>query len=180
MEVPFAAVLAYKSRNINETCIYEGKTDFFKKQYEELQRFYQQRIECDLPIYCCSITNDITTIKKRNSRNFACGGGINIFAVTDNGNIYSCEHLAFDEKYAVGNIASGIDKKVLESMQPDDVNSILECSNCWIRFFCSAGCFSEKMLIGRASKSLPKEECTLKRIYCGMAFFLFVRKVERN
>lgn len=183
LEVPFAAVLAYKSRNINETCIYEGKTDFFQKQYEELQRFYQQRIECDLPIYCYSITNDITTIKKRNLRSFACGGGINIFAVTDNGNIYSCEHLAFDEKYAVGNIASGIDKKVLKSMQPDDVNSILKCNDCWVRFFCSAGCFSEKMLIGRTSKSLPKEECALKRIYWDFILTLYLileKRIKEN
>lgn len=64
-------------------------------------------------------------------------------------------------------------------MQPDDVNSILECSDCWIRFFCSAGCFSEKMLIGRTSKSLPKEECALKRIYWDFILALYLILEQR-
>lgn len=174
LNLPFAAVLAYKSRNVNDTCVYDGKIESFKKQYEDLLHFYKNRIEKGNLINCFSIMNDVITIKMRGLKKYACGGGINIFAVTDNGNIFSCEHLAFDSKYAIGNIASGINKKMLKEMQPSNVSSINGCKKCWIKYYCSAGCFSEKILIGRHRQTLEKEECDLKRAYWDFILSMYV------
>lgn len=174
LNIPFAAVLAYKSRNVDNTCVYDGKIESFKKKYEDLLSFYKKLIERGDSINCFSIMNDVITIKTRNLKNYACGGGINIFAITDNGNIFSCEHLAFDSKYAIGNIASGINKELLTTMQPTNVNSISGCEKCWIKYLCSAGCFSEKMLIGRHCQTLESEECDLKRIYWDFILSIYV------
>lgn len=174
LNLPFAAVLAYKSRNVDDTCVYDGKIESFKQQYKDLLNYYRNRIEKGDSINCFSIMNDVITIKTRRLKQYACGGGINIFAVTDNGNIFSCEHLAFDSKYAIGNIASGINKKSLKEMQPSNVNSITGCDKCWIKYYCSAGCFSEKILIGRHHQTLESEECDLKRIYWDFILSLYV------
>lgn len=187
LNFPFAAVLAYKSRNVDETCVYDGKIESFKKQYEDLFNFYKNRIERSVPINCFSIMNDVLTIKMHGMKKYACGGGINIFAITDSGDIFSCEHLAFDTKYAIGNIVSGINKELLKEMQPSNVSSIIGCEKCWIRYYCSGGCFSEKMLIGRHRQTLENEECELKKIYWDFILSLYVlleihgkNKVDNN
>ena len=102
LNIPFAAVLAYKSRNTDDSCKYDGKLDFFEDQYKNLLNFYISRIENKLPINCYSIKNDIWLLKRHEKRNYSCAGGVNLFAITDNGNIFSCEHLAFHEKYKIG------------------------------------------------------------------------------
>lgn len=174
LEIPFAIVLAYKSRNTDNTCIYDGKIVFFKKQYEDLLCFYKKRIENKIPINCYSIMNDVIAIKMHQLKEISCGGGINIFAITHDGNIYSCEHLAFDKKYAIGNIKTGIDKELLKKMQPQNVTEIEGCAKCWVRYLCSAGCFSEKILTGRYGLTLDSEECDLKKIYWNFILSMYV------
>lgn len=174
LEIPFAIVLAYKSRNTDNTCIYDGKIESFKKQYDDLLCFYNNRIKNKAPINCYSIMNDVIAIKMHQLKEISCGGGINIFAITHGGNIYSCEHLAFDTKYSIGNINTNIDKELLKKMQPQNVNSIEGCKKCWVRYLCSAGCFSEKMLIGRYGQTLDSEECDLKKIYWDFILSIYV------
>lgn len=137
LKIPFAAVLAYKSRNTDDTCIYKGKIDTFKKQYDNLLNFYKNYNQEGNTIHCYSIINDAMTIQAHGVKKYACGGGVNLFAITDSGHIFTCEHLAFDPQYAVGNIASGVNKKRLKEMQPNNVNSIIGCEKCWIKYYCS-------------------------------------------
>lgn len=174
LNIPFAAVLAYKSRNTHDTCIFDKKLDFFEEQYRILLDFYINRIRYKHPINCYSITNDIHLIKDNGRREYSCGGGINLFAITDNGNIFSCEHLAFDEKYKIGNITDGIFNEKLNKMQPQNVNKITGCKNCWIRYLCGGGCFSEKILTNHLSGTLSEDECKLKRFYWNFILNLYI------
>lgn len=174
LNIPFAAVLAYKSRNTDESCIYDGKLDFFEEQYKALLDFYIFRIKNKLPINCYSIRNDIWLLERHETKNYSCAGGVNLFAIIDNGNIFSCEHLAFHEKYRIGNITSGIDKETLSEMQPQNVNEIAGCKECWVRYLCAGGCFSEKILTGRYTKTLSEDECKLKRFYWHFILNLFI------
>lgn len=177
--IPFAAILAYKSRNTDNTCVYEEKADTFKKQYYELLDFYKSYINSGNKINCFSIMNDISLIKNHKLNNIGCSGGINIFAVTDTGDIFSCEHLAFDVKYAIGNIEHGINRSLLKTMQPDKVETIKECHGCWVRYFCRGGCFSEKILINRQHSSLSSDECEIKRIYWDFILSLYIALEQR-
>ncbi|GHU89456.1 hypothetical protein FACS1894155_06480 [Bacteroidia bacterium] len=145
--------------------------DFFAKQYESLLDFYISRIKNRLPINCYSITNDIWLLKRHETRNYSCGGGVGLFAITDNGNIFSCEHLAFDEKYKIGNISTGINRQVLSGMQPVNVNEIEGCRSCWVRYLCGGGCFSEKILTNL--QTLSKDECELKKLYWNFILSLY-------
>jgi radical SAM protein with 4Fe4S-binding SPASM domain len=180
LNIPFAAVLAYKSRNIDDSCIYDGKLDFFEEQYKILLNFYTSRIKNKLPINCYSIMNDIQLLKRHETKNYSCAGGVNLFAITDNGNIFSCEHLAFHEKYKIGNINSGIDNKALSKMQPQNVNGIAGCEKCWVKYLCAGGCFSEKILTGQYTKTLSEDECRLKRLYWDFIINLYVISQTMN
>lgn len=174
LNIPFAAVLAYKSRNTHDTCIFDEKLAFFEEQYSILLDFYIDRIRNKRPINCYSITNDIHFIKDNGKREYSCGGGINLFAITDNGSIFSCEHLAFDEKYKIGNITNGIVKEKLIKMQPPNVNEIAGCKNCWVRYLCGGGCFSEKILTNQQSGTLSEDECKLKQFYWNFILNLYI------
>lgn len=178
LNIPFAAVLAYKSRNTDESCIYDGKLDFFEEQYKILLDFYISRMKNKLPINCYSIKADVELLKRHETKNYSCSGGVNLFAITDNGNIFSCEHLAFHEKYKIGNIASGIDKEVLSKMQPLNVTQIAGCEKCWIKYLCAGGCFSEKILTNRYTKTLSEDECNLKKFYWHFILNLYIMSLK--
>lgn len=174
LNVPFAAVLAYKYRNIDKTCIYDGKINSFKEQYKQLLDYYIDRVKNRLPINCYSITNNLLfQIKNREKNYYACSGGINLFAITDNGSIYSCEHFAFDEKYKVGTIDQGLYDNISGDMFPQNVNKISICKDCWVKYLCGGGCFSERELTKEQYGQLD-EECELKRIYWDFILKLYI------
>jgi sulfatase maturation enzyme AslB (radical SAM superfamily) len=64
-------------------------------------------------------------------------------------------------------------------MQPRDVNDIMGCRECWVRYLCSGGCFSEKILIGREYQPLADDECVLKRLYWQFVLKLYIT-IEMN
>ncbi len=162
--IPFAAVLAYKSRNVNETCVYDKRLESFRKQYEDLMNYYIRRINEGLPINCMSIGEQLSTIDGRMTRLKPCASGKMMFAIVDSGDIFSCEHLAYDKKYSIGDIRNGIDVNKMMSYRPDSVNDIEKCRECWAKYLCSGGCYSEKLLIVREHEPLSDDECELKKM----------------
>lgn len=180
LNIPFAAVLAYKSRNIDSSCIYDERITFFESEYKILLDYYTSRIDNNLPINCYSINSDLKVINDHNSRFYSCGGGIGLFAIVDNGNIFSCEHLAFDEKYKIGNIANGVNKETLKLMQPEFIDKIEGCKECWIKYLCVGGCFSEKILTGRYNKTLSQDECLLKKMYWHFIINLYIKIKQKK
>ncbi len=67
-----------------------------------------------------------------------------------------------------------IDKDVLSKMQPLNVTEISGCKKCWIEYLCAGGCFSEKILTNRYTKSLSEDECNLKRFYWHFILNLYI------
>lgn len=174
LNIPFSAVLAYKSRNIDKACVYEGKVDFFKREYKQLLDYYICRLKNRLPINCYSIVNNLNCqIKNREKNYYACSGGINLFAITDSGDIYSCEHFAFDKKYRIGTIDKGLYTHTHKNMFPQNVDKLIGCKNCWVKYLCGGGCFSEKELTKDLYMQLD-EECELKRIYWDFILKLYI------
>lgn len=172
--IPFAAVLAYKSRNIDDTCVYDSCLKSFKKQYDDLLNYYINRHEKGLPIMCMSIADQITAINKQEIRYVPCSSGKMMFAIVDNGDIFSCEHLAYDKKYAIGNVHEGMDVEKMMSYRPLPVNKLEKCNNCWAKHLCIGGCYSEKLLIGREKEALSDDECELKKMQWNFMMSLFI------
>jgi radical SAM protein with 4Fe4S-binding SPASM domain len=82
--------------------------------------------------------------------------------------------LGYYELIQIGNITNGILKEKLNKMQPKNVNEIAGCKNCWVRYLCGGGCFSEKILTNQQSGTLSEDECKLKQFYWNFILNLYI------
>lgn len=172
--MPFSAVPAYKSRNVNRACVYDERLESFKKQYEELIEYYIRRIDNGLPVHCMSIREQIDTLDNHRTHLRACSSGKYMFSIVDSGEIFSCEHLAYDKKYAIGDIRNGIDVEKMKAYRPDSVHKIESCRDCWAKYLCSGGCYSEKLLVGRQHDALPPDECEMQKMRWNFLLSVYV------
>lgn len=58
-----------------------------------------------------------------------------MFAVTDNGNIFSCMNYTPMVNTNIGNIYTGIDPQLNSLYKAKPIQSTTECNNCKARFF---------------------------------------------
>lgn len=180
LEIPFSAVHAYKSINDNNLTDYDSAISSLSKQYDKLLEYYKNKIEQGAKIYSMSISNKINMILTQSKNNIACGGGINIFAITNDGNIYTCEHLAYDKNFAVGNIFSGIDGDKLKYQQPSYVEDLEKCKTCWAKFLCSGGCFTQREVSNGRNIGLSGDDCALVKLQWKFIFklFFYIKKAK--
>jgi radical SAM protein with 4Fe4S-binding SPASM domain len=163
LNIPFAAVFAYKSIKETDLCNYGDKKTFLKKQFNKLFEYYKTIINNGKIINCFSITNILGILKNRVKRFISCNGGRTLFSITANGNIFACEHLVYDKKYAIGDIKSGI--KNISNMTAPNVEIISNCQNCWVKYLCCGGCFSSKIETGRNNMSMSEDDCFIHKLH---------------
>jgi len=145
LKIPFNIVFAYDSENkSHELSQHKDNLLHIKKQFEKLYTYYVDRIKKNKKIFAYSILSKLETIQFRVKKHYSCGGGHNFFSITNQGDIYSCEHLVGLEKYSSGNIHNdfSMEKFHLKSV---DVEKIDACDDCWAKYLCSGGCFSSNI-----------------------------------
>jgi radical SAM protein with 4Fe4S-binding SPASM domain len=167
LKLPYLYSFVYKSGNKdhNYGLYSDDVIENLKRSLDELNDFFLEKIKNNNKIYCQTIINNINTLRKRDRNNIACEGGVSMLSITSNGDIFSCQHLVNYPKFKIGNIESGIDQILFSESKPTDVKNIKVCNKCWIRFLCSGGCFSEKLLCNKSvHDSLPEDSCNLEKL----------------
>jgi len=144
--IPFKIIYAHDSLNSDD--IYSNFNDMIsviENEYRKLISYYLEFVRNNKKINCLSITDKLTKLLYRSKNYYACTGGRSLFSITSEGKLYTCEHLSGIEKFSVGNINTGINKDLVKSIQSTNVENIEDCSNCWLRYFCSGGCFANNI-----------------------------------
>lgn len=162
--LPFSIVFAYKSANKSHSySVYDDETlSAITLQFDELVDYYTTRILNGDTIHCMSILDRLQQLEDRVIKPISCSGGHSMFSITNVGDIYSCEHLVHDRRYAVGTIHTGIDKVKIGTFQSIPLEQIPACSSCPVRYLCNGGCFSEKVICDlKINDSLSKPDCNL-------------------
>jgi uncharacterized protein len=145
-EIPFKIIFAHDSENKNYTLAnYKKCLKLIENQLNSLILYYIKLIDDNRKIYCDSITDKLKFLLYRTKNYHACTGGRTMFSITSTGDIYSCEHLAGFTKYSVGNIQNGINTNRLKILRSINVENIEACKQCWLRYFCAGGCFSNNL-----------------------------------
>lgn len=167
LKIPFHIVFAYKSGNKKHSYSNYDQSNLenVKLQLNELNSYYLDKISKTQKIYCESIFSKINKLRFRREHTINCTGGRNMFSITNDGSIFSCEHLANDKRYSIGDIQEGIDMNKLDGFISKNLNTIERCTNCHVRYLCSGGCFSEKILCNRGiTDHLEDDSCSLIKL----------------
>lgn len=100
-----------------------------------------------------------------------CGAGHEYFAITPEGDIYSCHQFVGREEYKLGTLATGVVKPdLVQKFRHTHVMTKTECRTCWARFFCSGGCHANADLINGDISKPYEYGCKLqkKRLECAI------------
>jgi uncharacterized protein len=91
-------------------------------------------------------------IHKGSCRPLPCGAAANYVSVNADGNYFSCHRTIDDPRFALGTLATGLDRSARERfLQSRLVDRQEPCRSCWARYLCGGGCHAEVIESGRDS-----------------------------
>jgi len=183
LKIPFTIVFAYTSENKTHSYAKYDEINLqnIKKQFNELLKYYVNKIKLDDKIYDSMLMHYNETISFRIKKYINCSAGINFFTITSNGDIFSCTHFMNEKKYKLGNIEKFIIKK--SRYIPVPVKKISSCEKCWAKNFCLGGCTSQKISMGRkTNESMNPENCELEKIKIQfyLKLYYFINEIKPN
>lgn len=74
-----------------------------------------------------------------------CSGGVDYLGVAADGEVALCYRFFEQDRYGMGNVATGIDGAVKEMVQNSGPDEKTDCRRCWARYFCGGGCHHDNV-----------------------------------
>jgi len=74
-----------------------------------------------------------------------CQGGRDYLGVAADGDLALCYRFFEDEEFAMGNVATGVERAVTERLLATPLDERTTCSKCWARYFCGGGCHHDNV-----------------------------------
>jgi uncharacterized protein len=91
-------------------------------------------------------------IHRGSHRPYPCGAGAAYLSVDVDGGLYACHRLVDDERFAMGDVASGSDlARRAAHLAERHVHRQEPCRSCWARYLCGGGCYHEVDRRGRVA-----------------------------
>ena len=165
-KIPYHLAFCFNTQNKQNdyAAWYEENLSRLSYEFEELFDFYYELMQNQQFIWGFYFLETIRDIALRKKNYFSCGAGINLFAVTDNGNVFSCMNYTPIPDTKIGDIYTGIDSHLNSLYKAKFIQSTTECNNCKVRFFCSGGCMAERYAVNKTTKSPVKLHCILEQL----------------
>jgi uncharacterized protein len=89
-------------------------------------------------------------IHRGTHRPYPCGAGAGYMGVSAEGELAACHRFVGDEKGAMGNVTTGINREQQNQWLAErHVHKQEPCHRCWARYLCSGGCHHEVLGRGR-------------------------------
>lgn len=159
--------------NPDELCVTEDDVGSIKKQHEEIAKYLLECAEKDRYVNYTNLVKFIrhTTIVKDRQAHY-CGAARTYIALAQDGSFYPCHRFVGLEEYRMGDLESGFDDRLQNSLLNLTVDDRPLCSKCWIRYLCGGGCWHNAVMIN-GSMAIPDMEvsCNIIRhlVECAMA-----------
>lgn len=160
----YAFVFATGSEETNLSDYTSKTRESIKIEFDKIIDYYSNVLSSNQEIHCLTILEALTEINFKIQSHFACSAGSSSFTFNNNGDIYSCQNNASGKILSCGNIHTGLSKIKLRASAAPHYSRIDGCASCWIRFFCSGGCLSEKLMTGMLKTQNNKEKCDFERM----------------
>lgn len=148
-----------------------------KEKWNELAAFYLKHLIGEEEIINVSPFFRIFKILHfRNKKYSFCNSVKNFFAVSSEGNIYSCHRFIGNEKYRIGDLGSGIDKSLPAFQEIFNFNVEKEnaCESCFAKYTCAGGCHHEKSL------SFLNVSCPITRHILALSVWIYSELLSKH
>ncbi len=145
----------------------EDQMDSLSKQSTERMVTTLEKLkkgETPSPIEKRLINSSRGPLRRESTLGVTCGVCRNTTVVDNRGNMYPCHRYGEMEEYRIGNVSTGLDRKlVMDYYKKINGHATSECHDCWIRDYCGGGCawlLSDKQ--GKIHHPTPRE-CVRRR-----------------
>lgn len=132
--------------------------------FDMLFKFYYDLMLNKHFIWGFYFLENLRAIALRMRNHYPCGAGINMFAVTNTGDIFSCMNYTPISHTKIGNIGTGVMPSLNSLYKAKPVQRTKECNNCNTRFFCSGGCVAERYAVNKNTSTPAPLHCALERL----------------
>jgi uncharacterized protein len=121
--------------------------DVLLDKFKELSdKFLQSALE-DKFFGFTNLIDLLVVLHEGEVKNYPCGAGLGLFAVSANEKLYLCQRLIGNDSLCMGNLSDGLDMEAVENFRKQaNLSSKQECENCWVRFICAGGCYHEALV----------------------------------
>ena len=91
-----------------------------------------------------NVSETLAELHQGVNKSHPCGAGLGLLGVGPSGDIAPCHRFVDSDQHALGNVATGIDKKKQSAfLDRGNIQGKLDCHTCWARPLCAGGCHHE-------------------------------------
>lgn len=141
------------------------------EEYDQLAQFLLTRHREGRDFHFFHFDIDLTggpCVAKRLS---GCGSGCEYLGVTPWGELYPCHQFVGNEKFILGDVFHGVNRKdLVGEFKACNVYTKKECRNCFARYYCSGGCAANAYNFTGSINGTYSIGCELqrKRVECAI------------
>src|SRR5690606_24143692 len=114
--------------------------------YDALAERYEANLRAGRPTAATWFPDLMGRLLSGERRAAFCQGGRDYLGVAADGKLALCYRFYEDPRFAMGHVATGIDRTVTERLLALPVEDKPACSTCWVRYFCGGGCHHENLM----------------------------------
>lgn len=151
------------------------------KQFVEVSEVYVEHALKNEYLGFSNLTNLLKELHNGENKSYGCGAGLGFFAVSPDGGLYLCHRFNEDERFKMGNIYDGLDRKkqkqLLEELHVENKQS---CQSCSLKNICTGGCYYEALERHRDYRKPNMHYCNWMHEWTTIGLKAFVRISEEN
>jgi uncharacterized protein len=114
--------------------------------YDALAARYESNARQGLPTSVTWFPNLMGRVLSGERRGAFCQGGRDYLGVAADGTVSLCYRFYENQEFAMGHVATGIERGVTERLLSLPVEKKPACAVCWARYFCGGGCHHENLI----------------------------------
>ncbi len=150
-------------------------------EYEKLASLYWERKAQGRPFHFFHFMIDLESGPCLNKRLRGCGAGSEYIAVTPEGDVYPCHQFAGTKEFYMGSIFEDIlNGEIGRCFMQCHVFSKEKCADCWAKYYCSGGCFSDAYFANGDIGKPNSVTCEIEKKRVETAIALKILEAQEN
>lgn len=125
-----------------------------------------------------TLNQQIRAIHRGETGKFACGAGVHYLTVSVQGKFYLCHRFNEDESENFGDVQRGLDREKLAAISAARKAKHEPCASCWMREWCSGGCFHEHKIATGDKFQIDPTFCKLQALEMQQAVRIYTHLLK--
>jgi uncharacterized protein len=157
----------------DEPAFEEVEMQKYLQQYGNLVKSIWSKVENKDFVAYRSIFGEIFKLDKREKKQYPCGMGTNMLAVSAEGEIHTCHRLVGMKEQVLGSVLDPNIKETIKKYTPAKTEEKEGCAVCWVRNICAGDCPAESIIINHDEHKPVFRRCMLRQKRIEWAIWLY-------